>query len=79
MRHYHVSGGLPGYLPSFGATCRTLADAKSTAIDQVKLYKDQDWERGLRWTGNAKDRYWENGTDYVEITTCHEPDCMVAK
>ena len=90
-KHYHVLQGLDGlYMPNSNDVCTTKAEATACAIEAVKLAKDaqaqgQDykpraqWELGadeFPWEGSAKEGYWTNGIECIQIDECSDPGCL---
>jgi len=83
-QHYHVLGGLHGCMPSINYTCKTLGEAREILKDEkekeIDIWYQVEHKPRVRIEGQVRNGYLEitNGTiDYLEITTCQEPDCLI--
>lgn len=83
-KHYHVLGGMPGYLPDMAYVCATLTEARALAAYEARLWRDEydDDQPVYRVSGSAKRGYYDisrrdgTGADYyIEINECCEPIC----
>jgi len=83
-KHYHVLGGLCGYMPSVNYTCLTKKQAEATLSDCKEREIDDGYQLENRSqfsiTGSLKGGRYDltgGGNEYYEITTCQEPDCLL--
>lgn len=83
MSHYHVTKNTPGYLPWTGFTVENKTAAVGALLEEKRMYLTNDYEGVLRFTGNARDLYYEV-TDtskmydlgfIIEAFPCDETDC----
>ena len=83
-KHYHVLGGLHGYMPMVNDVYTTLQAARQGLMDHKRLEIEYSYQMEDRSqfsvSGNLRQGYYEvagGGNEYYEITDCQEPDCLL--
>jgi hypothetical protein len=81
-KHYHVLSGLHGYMPDRNDSYHTCANARAGACAIAEDLRAE----GFVVNGTKRHGYYEvyghdsdgciPGVEYIEVTTCHEPDCL---
>jgi len=83
-RHYHVLGGLHGYMPMVNEVYATLQEARQSLMDKKREEIEDSYQMEDRSSfaisGNLRQGYYEvtnGGNEYYEITDCQESDCLL--
>jgi len=83
-KHYHVLGGLHGYMPDVNSVYLLKSDARQGLLfwkkDEIEMSYQVEDRSDFSISGNLKIGYYEvvnGGNEYYQITECSESDCLI--